>query len=565
MSTRQSTPVSGALLSTTPGWVIPASTVLAWIAAVATALLFARAGAVLDGMVVIRGETAGVVSPRALTWTDLLLLALVAALATGAGAVLSQWAGARTERGIRQVVVLALFRRGVVGTHGRSGHLLSLATSAVERAATYRAGFLGPMTGSLTTPVLVLLVMGVTVSWRIAGVLLLLLAVVPLVIMGFRRLVRPIGANYRRTQGRLTAAFLETIQALDTLVYSRAADRAAARLAARGEEHRRGLMRLLAGNQLLILVVDAAFSLTVVVAAAGLAFSGVSRGTLDLGQAVAVVLMAVLVIGPVDVVGQFFYIGIAGRASLAQIDAHVKAGAEGQDSERSRRGEDQSASAGEIVFEGVTAGWPGSAPVLREVDLRVGAGERVALVGESGVGKSTASAVIQAHLVPRSGRAFVDRVEVSAANAGVVRSRLAVVEQSAFLFLGTISQNLRVAAPEADDDRLWRALEVAGMAEEVRAMPLELETEVGEHGSALSGGQAQRLSIARAWLRDAPILLMDEPTSQVDLAGEAAILAALERLAEGRTVLMIAHRPRAVLSADRVLRLTAAGVEEVRA
>ena len=111
------------------------------------------------------------------------------------------------------------------------------------------------------------------------------------------------------------------------------------------------------------------------------------------------------------------------------------------------------------------------------------------------------------------------------------------------------------ADPEADDARLWEALALAGMDDEVRRMPGGLDAQVGEHGSRLSGGQAQRLAIARAALRDAPVLILDEPTSQVDLGAEAEILAALDRLAAGRTVVMIAHRPGAILAADRVREL----------
>jgi ATP-binding cassette subfamily C protein len=149
----------------------------------------------------------------------------------------------------------------------------------------------------------------------------------------------------------------------------------------------------------------------------------------------------------------------------------------------------------------------------------------------------------------------VGGVDVAATDPADVRARLAVVEQRTFLFLGTVAANLRVADPAATDERLWEALALAGLADEVAAMPRGLDTPVGEHGALLSGGQAQRLGIARAWLRDAPILLLDEPTSQVDLAGEAAILEALDRLAAGRTVLMIAHRPGAILAADRTVEL----------
>ena len=271
-------------------------------------------------------------------------------------------------------------------------------------------------------------------------------------------------------------------------------------------------------------------------------------GTFPLGAAVAAVLIALLATGPVDVVGKFFYVGAGGRAAEAQLGAFIDRGTPGP------RAAGRGGSTAALELVDVTASWPGGPTVLTHLFLAVREGERVALVGPSGAGKSTVGALLQGHLVPSSGRVFVGGVDASA-DPAAARARLAVVEQRTFLFLGTIAENLRVADPAATDARLWEVLGLAGLADEVAAMPRGLDTPVGEHGALLSGGQAQRLGIARAWLRDAPILLLDEPTSQVDLAGEAAILGALDRLAAGRSVLMIAHRPGAILSADRTVEL----------
>ena len=524
----------------TPGWVLRSSIALAWAAAVVTALLFWRLGATLD-------------AERSTPWgiAGMFALAVAAAVFAAGGAWFAQWAPAEAERRLRRQVISRVFDLGVTGTHDRGGELLSLATIGVEKTATYRAGFLGPIIGALTTPFLVLAVMACTVDAAIAGWLALLVLLVPVLLGGFQRLVSPIGAAYRRTQLALSRAFLEAVQAIDTLVYARAAGRTGARLAERGEQHRRGVMRLLAGNQVLIFVVDAAFSLTVVVAAGLLVTGRIAEGSLSLGQGVAILLMTTLVIGPVDVIGQFFYIGIAGRASQRELGELL-------DAEEPARppAEPLPEAAGTIVLDQVTAGWPDGPDVLTGVSLRVEPGERLALVGPSGVGKSTLAALLQVHLTPRAGRVWVDGHDAIADPPGA-RARMSVVEQRTFLFLGSIADNLLVAAPDADEARLWDALELAGLREEVEAMPDGLATQVGEHGRLLSGGQAQRLSIARAALRNAPVLVLDEPTSQVDLAGEAAILAALDRLARGRTVLLIAHRPGAVLAADRVVELGA--------
>lgn len=566
---------------------IACSIALSWIAAAATAMLLALLGEGVD-----RVAAGGRMSQRGVL--ECAVLAVIAGAGVGVGQWLSQWAASSTERRLRQAVMSRVLQMGPTGTRRRTGALLSMATTSVERTAHYRAGFLGPIVGSITTPLLVLTVMAVTISPGIALRLAALIVLVPLAIGSFRRLVRPVGAAYRRSQARLTAAFLEALQGLDTLVYARAAGRTAAQLAHRGEQHRRSLMRLLAGNQLLILVVDAAFSLTVVVAGGVLAVARVSSGRLSVGQGIAVVLMTILVIGPVDVVGQFFYIGVVGRAHQAILRRHLEtgrpasragtatgtsprvptsAGTSPRDStaagDRSReapatggslraptaQGTSPDPRRPALELDDVSASWTPGRPVLTGVSIRVDPGETVALVGPSGIGKSTLSALVQGHLTPTAGTVWVDGMDTRTTDPRELRSRLAVVEQRPFLFLGTIADNLRMAAPKASEADLWAALGVAGLAEEVGAMPLGLQTPVGERGRTLSGGQAQRLAIARVALRDAPILILDEPTSEVDLAAEAQILAALRRLAEGRTVLLIAHRPQAILSADRVINL----------
>ncbi|MGO1769597.1 MAG: ATP-binding cassette domain-containing protein, partial [Microbacterium sp.] len=453
-------------------------------------------------------------------------------------------------------VVASAIRGGVVEAQSRTADLLGLATGGAERAARYRAGFLGPTIGALSAPAVSIVVCAAAVDPLVALVLAATLAVAPIVILVAQRAVRPAGAAHRRERARLTAAFLTAVQGLGTLVLARAAEREARGFAARGERHRRSVMRVLAVNQLLILVMDATVSLAVVLVAAVVAVSRTGDGLMTAGDGISAVLLALVAIRPVDLVGQFFSVAIGGRAAERALGAQLGR----RTPVREDATADEPEGAASIALERVTAGWGRGAPVLRGVSLRVEPGEHVALVGRSGVGKSTVSALLQAHLLPEEGRVGVGGPVTEGAPGAQIRRRLAVVEQRTFLFHGTVGDNLRIAAPGADEAELWEALDQAGLAAEIARMPRGLDTPVGEHGALLSGGQAQRLAIARAFLRDAPILVLDEPTSQIDLASEAVVLAALARLARGRTVLMIAHRPGAILAADRTIELTEAGV-----
>ena len=165
-------------------------------------------------------------------------------------------------------------------------------------------------------------------------------------------------------------------------------------------------------------------------------------------------------------------------------------------------------------------------------------------------------------LLPAAGTVRVAGTASTAETQEAVRAASAVVAQTTWLFTGTIADNLRLADPAATDERLWQALQAANLAEEVRRMPEGLGTRLGEQGLGLSGGQAQRVSLARAFLADRPLLILDEPTSQVDLDSEAQIVEAIDRLSHGRTVLTVSHRAGALTASDRVVRIADGRVRE---
>jgi ATP-binding cassette subfamily B protein/subfamily B ATP-binding cassette protein MsbA len=217
----------------------------------------------------------------------------------------------------------------------------------------------------------------------------------------------------------------------------------------------------------------------------------------------------------------------------------------------------------DVEFGKVTFGYRRDRLVLRDVSFSVEPGELVALVGPTGVGKTTATKLVPRFYDVDGGAVRVGGHDVRELKLDFLRRHVAMVLQDVFLFHGTVRENLLVGCPEADDDALREAARVANAEEFILKLPEQYDTPIGERGVRLSGGQKQRLSIARAILKDAPVLILDEATSAVDAETEALIQEALARLVAGRTVLVIAHRLSTIRNADRIVVLTEGRVDEV--
>ncbi len=206
---------------------------------------------------------------------------------------------------------------------------------------------------------------------------------------------------------------------------------------------------------------------------------------------------------------------------------------------------------GRVAFENVTFSYQDQ-PTLNGISITAEPGQTIALVGTTGAGKTTVLSLLARFYEKDSGSILLDDLEIGILNKSSLRSQLAYVTQEPFLFNGTVRENLSLAKRDATDAEMWAALAAANGESFVRALPEELDTNVGERGVKLSGGEKQRLSIARALLKDAPILLLDEATASVDSETERQIQAALDRLMQNRTAFVIAHRLSTIQNADRI-------------
>jgi len=217
---------------------------------------------------------------------------------------------------------------------------------------------------------------------------------------------------------------------------------------------------------------------------------------------------------------------------------------------------------GNINFEKVQFNYNEDEPVLTDIDLHIPAGNTVALVGPTGVGKTTLVSLVPRFYDVVDGSVSIDGVDVRKIQLDQLHESISMVLQDVFLFHGTIRENILFGRPDATEEEVIRAAEIANASEFIDRMPHGYDTLIGERGVKLSGGQKQRLSIARAVLKDSPILILDEATSSVDTETEMLIQQALDRLIKGRTTIIIAHRLSTVRNADHIVALEGAGIVE---
>lgn len=285
----------------------------------------------------------------------------------------------------------------------------------------------------------------------------------------------------------------------------------------------------------------------------------VARGALTIGGFVAFLLLVGLFFRPLDKIAavmELYPRGLAGfrrYQDLLALRPDVQERPDAQEAPLFR---------GEIAFEGVSFGYDAERPVLRDISLCVAPGETVAIVGRSGAGKSSLVSLVPRFYDPQGGCVRIDGTDVRDFTLQSLRRQIGVVSQDVFLFGGTLRENVAYGRLGASDEDILAAIDAAQLTELAESLPDGLETIVGERGVALSGGQRQRVAIARTFLKNPPIIILDEATSALDLETEERIQAALNRLSEGRTTLVIAHRPQTIRGADRIVQLENQGLSE---
>ncbi|WP_058234502.1 ATP-binding cassette domain-containing protein [Devriesea agamarum] len=439
--------------------------------------------------------------------------------------------------------------QGRHGDQSGEGQIIDAATVGVEKTAAYRAGFLGPTLAAFTAPLIVLVMWAIGIDIVSAAVLTGFVALVPIVIVvAGKRLRRP-NHEYRRREASAASRYMEMLEGLGTMKVLGAVGRMREAFAESARSAMQELGTLLARNQRMIIVNDAVFGLLMSGVACLLILLRLADGAMSPGGAIAGLLMTVLLAEPIDRVGRTFYVGLAGRARRDQLDhlVHPSASEDLSSPKPVAMAGDVDTDAPDLELRNLSV-QRGGREILREINLRIPAGSRLVIVGPSGAGKTTLlRALAGLHTV--SGEILANGQPV---HPTALRSLDSRVDQHPGILGTTVADNLRLVAPQATDDELRAALSKAHLWDEILAMPEGLNSPVGQQGSYLSGGQRRRLAIARAFLRDRPVLLLDEPTADLDRATEHRVRESLGDVSRGRTVITVAHRLSTTRDADLI-------------
>ena len=493
-----------------------------------------------------------------------LLLALLRAASVWGSELAAHRLADRAKRALRARLAAHLLDLGPAYTHGeRSGELINTAVEGVEALDAYFRQYLPQVALSALVPLAVLFFV-FPYDWVSGLVLLLTAPLIPIFMVLIGSAAEALTRRQWASLGRMSAHFLDVLQGLATLKHlgrSREQIEAIARISDRFRQATMGVLRV-AFLSALVLEMVATLSTAVVAVQVGLRLL---YGYLSFEQAFFVLILAPEFYLPLRLLGSRFHASVEAAGAAERIweilDARPRFWARAGSDEHGDRPPLQ-VSTSPLLFDDVHYAYEqGRRPALHGVSFRLDPGEIVALVGPSGSGKTTVAYLLLGFLAPDRGAIALGGppgnppggLRLADLPPGLWRQQVAWVPQAPHLFYGTVAQNLRLARPAATMDELVWAARQAHAHTFIQALPRGYDTLIGERAARLSGGQAQRLALARAFLKDAPLLILDEATANLDPEVEVLVQEALGRLLRGKTALLIAHRLTTVYRADRIL------------
>ena len=514
--------------------------------------------------VFLGGDTLADAEPR-------LLLLLAASIGRAGTAWLqtasAAGAAARVKSSLRRRLFEHIAALGPSYTAGeRSGELANTLVEGIDALDAYFAQYLPQLALAALVPLTVLLI-AFPIDLLSGVVFLVTAPLIPIFMILIGKAADALTARQWGVLSRMSAHFLDVLQGLTTLKLFDRARRQVEAIRMITEQFRRTTLSVLRVAFLSALVLEMVGTISTAIIAVQIGLR-LLAARLPFVDALFVLLLAPEFYQALRNLGLRFHAGMSGVAAAQRIFAVLETAPSQPPSPRRpahggstplspvwERGKVSALTPPfHIVFDDVHVAYEGEArPALNDVSFEIRPGETVALVGPSGAGKSTIAALLLRFVEPGQGTITVNGEPLAGIPAGAWREYLAWVPQRPTLFDDSAAANIRLARPDATLDEVIEAAKLAHAHEFISALPQGYDTPLGERGARLSGGQAQRIALARAFLRDAPLVLLDEATARLDPANEALIRAAMARLLEGRTALVIAHRLNTVTRADRIV------------
>ena len=396
------------------------------------------------------------------------------------------------------------------------------------------------------------------INWQLALIVNLLLLVKAYDSVTTNRRLKEAGRAARKEVGNLSAQTTESLNAI-RLVQSfgneELEDKRLSRVAARLLAAREESFGILSHSNTSMTFFSNITNLTIIVAGGVL----ITYGKMQFSDLVAFMLYVSIFVRPVlrlNALAEVYQKGVTSYqrfAELMQVQPEITDKPDAIDAGVLK---------GNISFENITFGYNGKQPVLRNFSLQIRAGESVAFVGTTGVGKSTLCSLLPRFYEPQAGRITIDGVDIREMTLASLRRNIGLVQQDIFLFADTVANNIAYSRPDATEAEIEQAARLAEADRFVEQLPEKYATQLGERGVKLSGGQKQRLAIARVFLKNPPILILDEATSSLDNETERAIQGALNDLSHNRTTLVVAHRLATIRHVDRIIVLSKDGIAE---
>lgn len=434
-----------------------------------------------------------------------------------------------------------------------TSEVVQMAAEGVEQLETYFGRYLPQLFYSLLAPVTLFAVLSF-VSLKASVVLLICVPLIPISIVAVQKFAKRLLSRYWGVYTGLGDSFLENLQGLTTLKIYQADGQKAEEMDQEAERFRNITMKVLTMQLNSTSVMDiVAYG----GAAAGMivAVSEYLSGTLSFAGALTIILLASEFFIPLRLLGSFFHIAMNGMAASDKIFCLL-------DLPEPEKGTKESGGSSlDVDFENVSFSYEEDRQILKEISFRIPAGSMVSLVGESGCGKSTAAAVLMGRNRGYQGSVRLGGVELSEVSEESLMKSVTRVAYNSYLFKGTVEENLRMGKPDANRQEMIAVLRKVNLWGFLEAQE-GLDTKIQEKGSNFSGGQCQRLALARALLHDTPVYIFDEATSNIDVESEEMIMEVIRELAKTRTVLLISHRLANVVTSDCIYMMVQGEIRE---